>query len=206
VLTAYTSIDGKDVTTFTLRPRKAGETTVVDEIVQQAAEAANNILVPEGLNPETWQKLDSIQRFYCRMLDIETTGAAKLDNYQNFAKAFGVADYSKVMANMAANAARLKTIPEFASRDLSDSTEIGKTQLGSLIVTLQQLIAEQEPKSVLEQLQRDLPELQESSGSLRPRLCELVEFIGLKSREIAVKNAAEVLAGLLRNQRALGQD
>jgi adenine-specific DNA methylase len=206
VLTAYTSIDGKDVTTFTLRPRKPSETTVVDEIVQQAAEAANNILVPEGLNPETWQKLDSIQRFYCRMLDIETTGAAKLDNYQNFAKAFGVADYSKVMANMAANAARLKTITEFASRDLSDSTEIGKTPLGSLIVALQQLIAEQEPKTVLEQLQRDLPELQESSGSLRPRVCELVEFIGLKSREIAVKNASEVLAGLLRNQRALGQD
>jgi putative DNA methylase len=38
VLTGYTSIGGEDVTTFALRPRRKGETTVVDEIVEQAAE------------------------------------------------------------------------------------------------------------------------------------------------------------------------
>ena len=49
VLTSYTSIGGEDVTTLALRPRERGEVTVVDEIVQQAAEAANSLLVPEGL-------------------------------------------------------------------------------------------------------------------------------------------------------------
>ena len=49
VLTAYTSIGDEDVTSFALRPRQRGEVTVVDEIVQQAAEAANSLLVPEGL-------------------------------------------------------------------------------------------------------------------------------------------------------------
>jgi hypothetical protein len=101
--------------------------TVVDEIVQQAAEAASSLLVPEGLSSDTWQKISGMQRFYLRMMDIETTGAAKLDNYQNFAKAFRVEDYSRVMGNMAANKAQLKRIPEFASRDLSDSHEIGAT-------------------------------------------------------------------------------
>ncbi|MCV5803350.1 hypothetical protein OFN34_31605, partial [Escherichia coli] len=83
------------------------------------------MLVPEGLSNDTWQKINGIQRFYLRMMDIETTGASKLDNYQNFAKAFRVQDYARVMGNMAANKAQLKRIPEFASRDLTDSTEIG---------------------------------------------------------------------------------
>jgi putative DNA methylase len=88
VLTGYTSLGGEDVTVFALRPRRKGETTVVDEIVEQAAETANGLLVPEGLDRETWAAIGGIQRFYLRMLDMETTGASKLDNYQNFAKAF----------------------------------------------------------------------------------------------------------------------
>ena len=86
VLTSYTSIGDEDVTSFALRPRTPGEVTVVDEIAQQAAEAANSILVPEGLGAETWAKLSGIQRFYLRMMDMETTGASKLDSYQNFAQ------------------------------------------------------------------------------------------------------------------------
>lgn len=140
VLTGYTSIGGEDVTAFALRPRQKGQVTVVDEIVQQASEAANSLLIPEGLQPDTWNAIKGIQRFYLRMLDIETTGAAKLDNYQNFAKAFHVEDYTKVMASMAPNKARLKSIEEFTSRDLGDSTEIGPTYLGHLIIALQQLL------------------------------------------------------------------
>ena len=79
---------------------RTGEVTVVDEIVQQAAEAANSLLVPEGLAADTWAKLTGIERFMLRMMDMETTGAAKLDNYQNFAKAFRVEDYSRVMGSM----------------------------------------------------------------------------------------------------------
>ena len=142
VLTSYTHIGGEDVTSFALRPRNKGEVTVVDEIVQQAAEAANSLLVPEGLTADTWQKINGIQRFYLRMMDIETTGASKLDNYQNFAKAFRVEDYARVMGNMTANKAQLKRISEFASRDLTDSTEIGSTWIGHLIIGLQQILHE----------------------------------------------------------------
>jgi putative DNA methylase len=45
VLTGFTGIGGEDVTRFALRPRRKGETTVVDEIVEQAAETANGLLV-----------------------------------------------------------------------------------------------------------------------------------------------------------------
>lgn len=201
VLTAYTRIGGGDVTSFALRPRKRGELTVVDEIVQQAAEAANSLLVSQGLCADTWRAISGIQRFYLRMMDMETSGASKLDNYQNFAKAFRVEDYAKVMASMTANQARLKGIQAFTSRDLSDGSEYGATWLGKLTIGLRQLLADTEPRAVVSQLQADLPEFME----IRPLLIDLLHFIELKSLDAAVRNAAEVLGNRLSNLRALGQ-
>ena len=201
VLTAYTSIGGEDVTSFALRPRQRGEVTIVDEIVQQAAEAANTLLVPEGLTADTWQRINGIQRFYLRMMDMETTGASKLDNYQNFAKAFRVEDYTKVMGDMTANKAHLKGLQEFSSRDLSDSTEFGASWLGQLAIGLQQLIADTEPQVIISQLQAELPDFME----VRPVLIDLLQFIERKSSNEVVRGVAEVLANRLSNLRALGQ-
>ena len=198
VLTDYTHIGGKDVTQFAMRPRQKGEVTVVDEIVQQAAEAANSLLVPEGLQKETWQAIRGIQRFYLRMMDMEEgVGATKLDNYQNFAKAFRVGDYTSVMASMTANKAKLKGVKDFASRDLTNSTEFGPTHLGRVIMALQQLLAETEPQVVISQLQVDLPDFHE----IRPVLIDLSDFISRKSSDQAVRDMAEVLTGRLRNLR-----
>ena len=201
VLTAYTQIGGEDVTTFALRPRQREEVTVVDEIVQQAAEAANSLLVPEGLNAETWARLSGIQRFYFRMMDMETTGASKLDNYQNFAKAFRVEDYARIMGSMAANSAKIKRVTEYASRDLTDSTEIGPTWLGSLIIGLQQLVSEVEPQVVIGQVQEELPDFIE----VRPLLIDMLGFIERKAPEKEVRDAAEILGGRMKNLRVFGQ-
>jgi adenine-specific DNA methylase len=201
VLTAYTQIGGEDVTAFAMRPRQRGEVTVVDEIVQQAAEAANSLLVPEGIAPDTWHKLNGIQRFYLRMMDMESTGASKLDNYQNFAKAFRVVDYTKVMANMTANKAQLKHVTDFASRDLTESTELGATWLGRLIIGLQQLLAETEPQVVIGQLQAELPDFME----VRPLLIDMLGFMEKMAPEDEARQAAEVLGARLRNLRALSQ-
>lgn len=197
VLTAYTHIGDEDVTTFALRPRTKGEVTVVDEMVQQAAEAANNLLVPEGLGKETWAKLSGIERFVLRMLDMETTGASKLDNYQNFAKAFHVEDYNRVMASSAANSARLKSISEFESRDLSDSTELGASRLGQLFVQIQQLLADVEPKTVVSYLQETMPDFFE----VRPLLVDLLSFIEMKVPDQKIRDKAEILAARLKNMR-----
>ncbi|MEI6333833.1 MAG: anti-phage-associated DUF1156 domain-containing protein [Methylococcaceae bacterium] len=197
VLTAYTHIGDEDATTFALRPRQKGQVTVVDEIVQQASEAANSLLIPEGLQPDTWSATKGIQRFYLRMLDIETTGASKLDNYQNFAKAFHVEDYTKLMASMAPNKARLKSIEEFTSRDLTDSTEIGPTYLGKLIIALQQLLQDKEPQSVIDYLHSDITNFLEA----RPLLIDITEFIATKTRENKVRDVAEILVARMRNQR-----
>lgn len=202
VLTSYTKIGDTDVTSFALRPRVRGEVTVVDEIVQEASEAANSLLVPEGLSQDTWQALGGVQRFYLRMLDMESAGVFKLDNYQNFAKAFRVEDYTRVMASMAANSASLKQPNEFISRDLTDSTEIGATWLGAVIVGIQQVLKEVELKVVVQQLMDDIPEFLD----VRPKLIDVARFLATKTRDGIVRNASEVLADRMQNQRALGQD
>jgi len=197
VLTAYTHIGGEDVTSFALRPRARGEVTVVDEIVQQAAETASSLLVPEGLAADTWAKLAGIERFLLRMWDMETAGATKLDNYQNFAKAFRVADYARVMGDLRPNHARLKRISEFASRDLTEATELGPTRLGRLIIALQQMLKDTEPQVIVEQLKNEMADFLE----VRPLLVDMLAFIERKSPEAAVRSAAEVLGARLKNLR-----
>ncbi len=197
VLTGYTSIGGEDVTAFALRPRRKGEATVVDEIVEQAAETANSLLVPDGLDGETWQAIGGMQRFYLRMLDMETTGASKLDNYQNFAKAFRVQDYAAVMANIKPNAARLKAITEFKPRDLTDRTEIGPTPLGALIIAIQEFLVDKEPEVVMANLRDALVDYLH----LRPVLMDMTDFIAAKARDPGIRRAAEAIASRIRNQR-----
>lgn len=197
VLTAYTRIGDEDVTTFALRPRARGEVTVVDEIVQQAAETASNLLVPEGLSADAWARLTGIERFVLRMMDMETAGGVKLDNYQNFAKAFRVADYTRVMGSTRPNSARLKRISEYVSRDLTDATEIGGTRLGRLIIALQQLLKDTEVQIIVEQLQAEMVDFLE----VRPLLVDVLAFIECKALESEVRSAAEVLGSRLKNLR-----
>ncbi|MBL8298147.1 MAG: DUF1156 domain-containing protein [Rhodanobacteraceae bacterium] len=197
VLTAYTRIGDEDVTTFALRPRARGEVTVVDEIVQQAAETASSLLVPESLAADTWGRLTGIERFVLRMMDMETAGAAKLDNYQNFAKAYRVTDYARVMGDMRPNHARLKRVSEYASRDLSDATEIGVTRLGQLIIALQQLLKDTQAQVIVEQLRAEMADFLEA----RSLLVDMLAFIERKAPEPEVRTAAEVLGARLKNLR-----
>lgn len=135
------------------------------------------------------------------MMDMETTGATKLDNYQNFAKAFRVEDYGRVMGSMAANKAHLKQITKFESRDLTESTELGASWLGHIIIGLQQLIAETDPQVIISQLQAELPDFMET----RHLLIDMLSFIERKAMDETVREVAEVLSARLRNMRALGE-
>ncbi|HCL3837446.1 anti-phage-associated DUF1156 domain-containing protein [Pseudomonas aeruginosa] len=197
VLTAYTRIGDEDVTTFALRPRARSEVTVVDEIVQQASETASSLLVPDGLTADAWERLTGIERFVLRMMDMETAGATKLDNYQNFAKAFRVMDYTRVMGDMRANNARLKRVGEYASRDLTDATEIGMTRLGQLMIALQQILKDTEAQVIVEQLRAEMADFLE----VRALLVDMLAFIERKAPEPEVRSAAEVLGARLKNLR-----
>jgi putative DNA methylase len=131
------------------------------------------------------------------MLDMETTGASKLDNYQNFAKAFRVHDYAAVMASIKPNAARLKSFTEFKPRDLTDRTEIGPTPLGALIVAIQEFLADKDAQVVMANLRDAVVDYL----AKRPALMDMADFIAAKARSAEVRDAAEAIASRIRHQR-----
>jgi putative DNA methylase len=198
VLTGYTEINGEDVTRLALRPRQKGEKTVIEDIVQQAAETANSLLVPEGLPKATWEAIGGIERFYLRMLAMETTGASKLDNYQNFAKAFRVENYQAVMASLKPNGARLKGAKDFKPRDLA-GTEIGETLLGQVLVAVQELLKEKEPSTVMDNLREAIPDYFQK----RPHLQAIAQFLHDKRAKgyLEEARAAEIIANRVQTER-----
>ena len=199
VLTSYTALDGEDVTAFTFRANRGEGQSVVEEIVIHAIDVSNNLLVPDQFDSGTWSRLSGIEKFYIRMLYLNTR---KLDTYQNFAKAFRIVDYEKLLVNVSANSAKLKQISSFRTNELLDNSELGKTKLCQLILALQQLFIENlEPRSVLSDLQNSVSDFL----LVRNDLINILEFIELKSPEEAVREAATVLKGQLRNVRVFNQ-
>lgn len=200
VLTQYTEVDGRDMTNLALQPRQKGDTTVVDDIVEYASEIANNLLIPERLkelNPDTWSEITGVERFYLRMVAIEKTGAAKLDNYQNFSKAFNVA-YQPLMASLQANRARLKGAKEFKARELT-SGDLGGTLLSELLMAIQELLNDKDPKVVLGQIRTSL---NETYFQKRLHLMAIAHYLADMWRDRRPEEAqkAEIVGDRIRNE------
>ena len=200
VLTNYSEVDGRDVTHLALQPKQNGQRTVIDDIVEYASEIANNLLIPERLkelNPATWGEISGLERFYLRMLAIEQSGVRKLDNYQNFSKAFHV-DYQPLMASIKPNAARLKGAKDFKPRELAGG-DIGNTMLGELLMAIQELLNDKEPKVVFGQIHANLDE---TYFQKREHLLAIAQYIHdmLISRRPEEAQKAEIIANQIRNE------
>lgn len=199
ILTSYTTIDGEDVSTFVFQSSNKQSHNAVAEIVTEAIDIANNILVPEKLNSATWSRLTGVERFYLRLMDLDVV---KLDTFQNFSKAFRVSDYSNLLSSKIANKAKLKLISEFDRTNLAETTKLGESLLGKIIVALQQLsITNTEPEYVSIHLQNSVQDF----VLVRDDLINLLAFIEIKSPESEIREAATILIGQLRNLRILNQ-
>lgn len=121
VLTAYTHIDGLDMTREALRPRDGKRTTevgIVEEMITLAVQTANELMVPDGIAEGMWERLSPEERFYLKMTASEADWPAgqlggKLDDYQNFARVYRAAEWEDLMAERSPNKARLKGAAEF---------------------------------------------------------------------------------------------
>ena len=200
VLTGYTEVDGRDVTALALQPRQRGQKNVVDEIVEYAAKIANNKLTPERLlelNRQTWESVSPDQRFYLRLLAIERGGTSKLDNYQNFAKAFGV-DYHPLMASTTPNKARMKGPTDFRPRELAGGL-LADTPLGGVLIGLQELLDDKEPKSVVAGLRSAM---ESAFFQQREHMVAIAQFYSEMVADNRPEEAekAEILANRIRNE------
>lgn len=198
VLTSYTQIDGRDMTREAIRPREEGDNSLVDELIEFAVAIANEHLVPEGLDAKVWERLAGSERFYLRMLDIETEGIKKLDNYQNFAKAFRVPSWQPLMATTKANDARLKSAAEFKKAEFTGS-EFATSMLRALLYAVHELESEVEPDEVLSHLRDNLPDY----SKRRHDIAAVAEYLAkmVERRRPEEASAARILHGLVRNEK-----
>jgi putative DNA methylase len=198
VLTKYEKIDGTDMTKEALRPRRAGEKNLVGEIIDFAVQVANEHMVPENMAPKLWEGLTGAERFYLKMMDIETTSLRKLDNYQNFAKAFRVNDYGALMGNMEPNKARLKTAKEFKKVGF-EIPEFGPSLTRAALYAIFELEDDVEGDDVLSHLKDLLP----NYHNKRDDLAAIADYIARKRERVdeTESRAARILHGLIRNER-----
>jgi putative DNA methylase len=198
VLTRYQRIDGIDMSKEALRPRRTGEKNLVGEVIDFAVQVANEHMVPEYMTPKLWEGLTGAERFYLKMMDIETTSLRKLDNYQNFAKAFRVNDYDKLMGPMEPNKARLKTAKEFKKNGF-EIPEFGPSITRAALYGILELENDMEGDDVLSHLKDLLP----NYHNKRDDLAAIAEYIARKREAVdeTESRAARILHGLIRNER-----
>ena len=198
VLTRYSIIDNIDMAKEALKPTSKMDRSLVGEIIDFAVQVANEHMVPEGMAPSVWERLTGAERFFYRMMDIETTGARKLDNYQNFAKAFRVPDYSLLMSSVEPTKAKLKAARQFKKSGF-EGNEFAGSKSRALLYAIWQVERDIEGDKVLS----DLRELVPDYLGTREDILSLLSFIALKRSGVdePESRAAEILTGIIRHER-----
>lgn len=200
VLTAYTRIDGVDMTREALRPRKKGETTIVDDLTEFAVQTANEFLVPEGISRDIWLDLNGWERFYLKMADIEEAGQAKLDQFQNFSKAFRVTDYDDMMASKSPNNAKLKSAAQLGKTSMAEGVPFGRESIVRLALrAIWRIGKEDEAEDVIEELRDMLPEYRRR----RETLIQIATYLATKRErtDSDEAKAARILEMAIRSER-----
>jgi putative DNA methylase len=202
VLTRYAVIDGRDMTAEAIRPRVKGETTFVDGLIGFAVDTANQCLVPQGISKVHWDNLSGAERFYLKMIDMEARGAKTLDNYQNFAKAFKVRDFTPLLASHRANDARLKSAEQFGRAEMAEGSELYQSVLRAVLYALMEIQRNVDGGEVLAHLTLNVPNYY-SDMTQRALVAELADYLSKRLEALRPDegSAARVLRELVKNQR-----
>jgi len=202
VLTRYAIIDGRDMTTEAIRPRVKGEITFVDDLIGFAVDTANQCLVPFGIEKRYWDRLSGAERFYLKMLDLEARGAKKIDNYQNFAKAFKVRDFQAFMASRRANNARLKSAMEFGRTEMGEGSELYQSVLRAVLYAVMELAKNIDGSEVLSHMTLNIHNYY-GDMTQRELAVDLADYLAKRLEELRPEEAgaARVLRELVKNQR-----
>jgi putative DNA methylase len=144
VLTAYTKVDGQDMTRAALRPRADGGSGTVTKMIEFAVQTATELMVPEGLDAGLWQRLNNAsERFWLKMAEVEGRRAAgafgKLDEYQTFAQAFRCTDWRPMMHEATANKARLRGAVAFG-RTVMEGHEFARGLVRPVLYAIRGLV------------------------------------------------------------------
>ena len=146
VVTSYSTIDRQPLDRDLYRKLGRDERTMIRDLVDYAAHIANGLLVPESFPRDAWRGLESPERFYVRMLDMEAKGNTRVADFQNFGRSFAFAAYADLMASTAANAARLAGAADLKGRML-DGDGFSKTPLRQVLFAIWKTMERGDPKT-----------------------------------------------------------
>jgi putative DNA methylase len=133
VLTSYERIEDIDISRELSRANRGSTVSPVIQVIESAKKIAYDQLLPAAFEatPEkqyAWKMLTPAERFYIKGLELEKSNIYQISSYMELARGYGVVEYKEMMGNTKANAARLKTPQEWATRNLS-----GEGFAGSLL-------------------------------------------------------------------------
>lgn len=201
VVTAYATIDRQPLDRDLYRRLGRGETTMLRDLVEYAAQVANALLVPVGFPREMWRDLGAAERFYVRMLDMEAEGSAKVADFQNFARSFAFGGYAELMASTTANAAALAGAGDLKGRML-EGEGFGVTQLRQVLFAIWKTMegGERDPRRGVTILKS---EYAADYWQRRQKLIALADYVALKTRRTRPEEsaAAHELAEALKLDR-----
>ncbi len=173
VLTSYKKIEGIDVEYELSKARNSNEESPIVKIINEAVKIAYDYLIPVGFDKYIWKTLTSEERLYIKGLELEKHNIYQLSAYQELARGFGVNDYKEMLASTKANAARLKTPSEYATRNLNDNSKFGTTILRNILYAVHTSIKEEDSLKGRNWLKTELVDY----WNVRSTLTEILKFI-----------------------------
>lgn len=222
VLTAYSRLDGREVTNEVFANREEGQKSDFEVVIERALVIACDALVPKGLE-SSWKDLSLVERYYLRALDTESRGERRQGMYEELARGFGVHEIKALLVSDKANGARMNTASGFGSSVLSGTDEVGaagraragraqiqhpfaSTQLRHLLFAVRETsLAESSPESGRQYL-RDT--FGQRYWTVREKLVRLLDWLSSVGASEGMdswskdSDAARILAGRLRNDHA----
>jgi putative DNA methylase len=211
VLTGVTHIDGLDMTREALRQRKNGEIGLVEEMIDLAVQTATELMVPTGIDEGIWERLIPTEHFYLTMAETEADRqpghlGGKVDDYQNFAKAYRADGWEDLMADKTPNQARLKGAAEFR-RALMTGHPFSSGILRPTLYAINELRLaterEEDPKTVADRILHGLRDHFEEWIRQRNTVREIAVWLGgmWSCNRPGEASAARMLAGIIQTER-----
>lgn len=198
VLTQYQKIEDLDIEHELSRPRLRGETSPIEEIIQEAVQTACDYLIPKGFDAQVWKQLTPEERFYLKGLELESHGEQRVGVYQELARGFGVREYQPFLATTQANQTRCKTASEFGNRNLGGDG-FGNSLVRQALFAVREAARTREAASGRSWLKTELPDY----WNQRKRLVVVLNYLATMALKLESwrqdGEAARLVAGAVEN-------
>ena len=198
VLTQYKKIEEIDVAYELSKPRKRGESSLIEQVITNAVKTACDYLVPKGFDSFIWKTLSAEERLYLKGLEIESHGEHRTGVYQELARGFGIKEYKLFLESGKANQTRIKTATEFGAKELG-SVEFGSSLVRNILFAIREVVRSDEAPQGKNWLRNELKDY----WNQRTNIIEILRYLSTMGYKIdhwkKDAEAASLLAGAVQN-------